>query len=298
MTPTNATRRIVAGAPAVLTWQATDSDGEPADPGGTVTVTVTRSDGSAVLTDAATTGEGDAPRSVELTPTDTADLDLLTAVWSVDDVERGRTVTEVAGPPIITYAQFVAADTGQAAPPVPAFLAARDEVEAKFHRACARALRPRFAVDRLTSISTRPRDVRTVWPDVRRIRRITTDDGAGAVTVWDDEALAALVIDHGNGIIRHPSAPWPFHPNASIEVAYEYGLDAPPPDLRKAIAHAIALEMKSGARVANQGIATEIVQADGSRHRLPTPGLGHWVTGVAVIDEAVKAYVFTDWQAR
>jgi hypothetical protein len=54
--------RVVQGAPITVTYQAVDADGEPSstDPG-TVTVSITRADGTSIVTGAATTGDRQHP---------------------------------------------------------------------------------------------------------------------------------------------------------------------------------------------------------------------------------------------
>lgn len=87
--------RILQGAAATLS--ATWYDGEDvADPGG-VTVTVTRADGTVLVTDAAAAGTGAAPRTHALSTADTAVLSRLTAVWTSATLGVKTTVAEVVG---------------------------------------------------------------------------------------------------------------------------------------------------------------------------------------------------------
>ena len=89
---TVADEQIVAATAASLTWQPTGSDGEPADPG-TVTVGVTRSNGTVVLADGtATSGATSTPRSVDVTAAQTASIDWLTATWKVGATVVATTV--------------------------------------------------------------------------------------------------------------------------------------------------------------------------------------------------------------
>lgn len=89
-------QRMRINQPAVLTafW---DLDGDDVDPGAGVTVTVTRDDGTAIATAAATTGFPGTSRSLALTPAQNNKLDFLTAVWSAADGSSLTTYAEVVG---------------------------------------------------------------------------------------------------------------------------------------------------------------------------------------------------------
>lgn len=77
------------------------SGDDAVDPG-TVTVTITDADGTAVVTDGATGGSGTNPRTYTLTPAQTANLTQLTAVWTTDDSGSLADNTQVT-----TYAEVV-----------------------------------------------------------------------------------------------------------------------------------------------------------------------------------------------
>ncbi|HNH37980.1 MAG TPA: hypothetical protein PK912_06010, partial [Microthrixaceae bacterium] len=78
-----ADEQILAGSSATITGRFRDQDGDLVDPTGPVTVTVTRSDGTAVLTAAATTAPSGTVgvRQAALSAAQTATLDELTATW-------------------------------------------------------------------------------------------------------------------------------------------------------------------------------------------------------------------------
>ena len=91
---------ILKGTGQTISVQWYSDDGV-ADPG-TVTVTITNSDGTAVATDAATNGSGTNPRTYTITPAQAANLTTFTMVWTSagdGDVAADTTVT--------TYAEVV-----------------------------------------------------------------------------------------------------------------------------------------------------------------------------------------------
>ena len=97
------TQQIVQGAAATLSITVY-ADGVLADPGVT-TVTIARLDGSAVATDAATTGTGAAAREYALTAAETAALDVLAVTWQTANHGVLRQVVEIVGGVLFTIRQ-------------------------------------------------------------------------------------------------------------------------------------------------------------------------------------------------
>src|SRR5690606_23834905 len=83
-------------------------DGAPVDPGD-VTVTITNDAGETLVSDAATSGTDDGPRSYVLTPAQTNQLDVLTVQWSgeIDGVPQSPPPThvEVVGDYLFTLSE-------------------------------------------------------------------------------------------------------------------------------------------------------------------------------------------------
>ena len=305
MVPTVPQQRIVAGTPAVLSWQPTDSDGEPADPG-TVTVEVVRSDGTVVYpAGTATIGTGNEQRTVALTPAQTEQLDWLTHTWTnADGVVVGVETAEVAGRPMCSWAQFQARESSVSGMDVERFIELRRAVEWKFTVACQRSFTPRFYVQRTHTIPGK--GVLMTFPDVRALRYVRRFDGVDGTTYTDLTAseVAALHVDSDGRISygAHGPRATSFTTMSRlgagrIEIGYEHGYDAPPEDLRNAVMAAIRVEYELPKNILTD-YASSVASVDGQVYQLPTPGLGEWVTGVPAIDEAVNRHKYRHWREQ
>lgn len=279
--------RIVAATSATLTWTGVDSDGEPADPGA-VTVGVTRSDGSEVIAPlTATTVDGNA-RTVTLTPAQTAQVDRLTAVWTVSGTVVGRTQHDVVGGVYATTAQIRNAGDAlrnEAQHPTSELLQARTEVEYQFERACKRAFVPRFATEVVgrshggdTLVLRCPSLREVVWADYWNGSAWTSVDADVSTIQPNDAGLAVLDDDC-----------WPC---GRVRIGYRHGYDRCPPDLRKAAIEAISYRIHSD----NSSIdprATSFTVAEAGVINLATPGIGMWVTAIPTVDAVLKDHRWT-----
>lgn len=273
-------QRIVAGASATIGWQPVDSDGEPGDPGGVVTVAVSRSDGTEVLpAGTAATGTGDGPRTVALERAHTVEIDRLTATWSVDGIAVATTIIEVVGGVFVTMAEIRGAEQALADPtayPDAALKRARAEVETQFEDAASRAFVARFHVETVKS----PGTDRIVLsrPALRSVAWVTDDVGPLTLPTIprDDSGIAR----------RADETCWPC---GTLTVGYVHGWDAPPADVQRAVIRAI----RGAANTFRTEIpdrATNIISQDGTEIVLATPGLGPWVTGIPEVDETIQRY--------
>lgn len=282
------TSRIVRGATATLAYQGVDADGEPADPG-VVTVKVESSDGTVVkAAGTATSGSGVNPRTVALTAGDTADLDVLTATWSVGVDVVATSTHEVVGGVYLSVQEIRDLEPALSTVteyPNAVLITARRQVEAMFEDACNRAFVPRFRVDVLSGDGTNTLVVRR--PDVRAVRWCEIWDGAEYVTVDVAELRANAV-----GAVHREDAVWPVGVQ-NVRVGYEYGLDRPPQDLRQAAVQAIRAQVNTF-RSGIPDRATSYQPIDGGNVVLATPGLGPWITGIPTVDEALKRYKWRD----
>ncbi len=141
--------RVQQRTSAVISWSPVDADGEPAvtDPG-VVTVTITRADGTALYTNAATSGAGTAARTYTLTATDTSLLDNLTATWKVAGVTVGVTYVEIVGRYYFTIGEMRGLEPSLSDPTKYSFvdaIVAREEVETSFESWTNMAWVPRFS---------------------------------------------------------------------------------------------------------------------------------------------------------
>lgn len=271
-----ADQRILRGVAATLSWQPVDSDGEAAAPSGTVTVQVTSAGGTEVKPEGtATAGSGSDPRTVSLTPAETAELDRLTVVWTDDgDDSAATTVVEIVGGFYFTLAEARASDPALANDTkfsTPALLAARAAVEEEFESICGVAFVPRFEreiVDAGFTLNLR-------WPQVRSVRGVADWDGTAFVSWTDLEYLRSGV----DSIIGGP-----FVHGVRYQVDYEHGYDRPPAEIKAAA----LVRLRDRASVPLRGIpdrATSFSVAEGGTYRLDQASLSR--TGIPDVDAAL-----------
>jgi hypothetical protein len=265
-------QQILIGAAGSLSWQPQGADGEPSDPG-TVTVTVTESDGTVVATDAATSGTGSTARTYTLAAR--TELDHLTATWKVSGVVKATTVVEIVGGYYFTIAEAVEQDeklADRSRYPADRLLTVRRDVEAEFESVTEQAWVPRFARESVRGT----RSTRIVVPHVelRSVRSIIEVDHDGVETPFDAGELAEVTVDAW-GTLRRLEG-WP---EWRYIVSYEHGHDAPPPDLKAAA----ITRLRHRLNMARSGIpdrATSMSTEQGQTFSLATPGLRGFITGI------------------
>jgi hypothetical protein len=283
--------RVVQGAPITVTYQAVDADGEPSsttDPG-TVTVSITRADGTSIVTGAATTGTG-STRSYTISAAYTGTLDRLAVTWSAGGSVIGTTTVDVVGGVFITVAEIRTledslSDPGQYLPDT--LIRARRQIESLITRACGDvvAFVPTFAVTS-NALVDRTGALRVPHYRLRAVRWVSYVSGGSTTTV----NLAAGVDVASDGSARlHSAAYWPWLAacQPTVTAGYEHGFDAPEPDLKRAVARAIR------SAVTPSGVDSRAISyssPSGEVQRFPTPGLGPWVTGIPEVDEVLQSY--------
>ncbi len=236
------TQRVLRGAAATLTYVNLDADGVAADAAGAVTVGVTRADGTVlVAAGTATTKPGATTGiyTVGLTPTQTAQLDLLTATWTVGVLTAAARTTEhlVVGGFMFSVDQLRTARTGMddvATYDNPAVIAARSVVEAEAEWICARSFVPRYS--RVTLNGTGESTVLTGITDIRSVRslRIYSAPGSATYTTMSAGQLAQLTWSTENGELRrNDGAVFP-QGYGTVVLEAEHGLTAPEEDMRAA----------------------------------------------------------------
>jgi len=279
MTVSTSASRIVRASPAVIEFQGVDQYGEPADPG-VVTVGVVNSKGDVVVSPGtASVGSGVSPRTYTFTVAQTANLDRLTATWTVTGTVVGVTSHEVVGGVYVSVADVRRLEPSLSEVPdysSTTLVDARSQVEQMFEDVCGRAFVPRFRVDVLSGDGTRSLELHR--PDVRAVRWVRV---AGVEVTGE-----SFVVD-GRRVVRDGSV-WPSG-SLNIEVGYEYGLDRPPADL----AHAAVQAIRAQVNTFRSGIpdrATSYQPAEGGNVILATPGIGPWVTAIPSVDEAIRRY--------
>lgn len=220
------------------------SAGTPVDATGTPTVTVTRDNGTAIVTDALTTKVTGTTGvyAYILTPAQTATLDLLTADWTgtVDaTAQTFRTQAEVVGGFVCSIAQIdQVLDKGGTASTYSIDLkhAARNAATDAFEAECGVAFSPRYHRARLDGNQTG--DIFLPHPRANTIRSATVDGVALTTTELAD--LEA----YESGTLYSPLG-WAFG-RRNIEVVYEHGFSEPPADVSRAVAILAASALKDG----------------------------------------------------
>lgn len=277
-------RRILRNVPATLPVTLVDSDGAPREAVGDVTVTAVRSNGEALFTDRlADPGIEYGEFVTELATSDTGELDRLTLTWA-----------EAGGGVYTTYAEVVGGyyfspdEARTAAPgltdaskyPTALILDARNEVEQEAERITGRAFVPRFRRVTLDASEF----VRLPDVDVRRVRSMTVGGRTAPVTVGAMGQLYPLLPSQvANAGPRY--LPWG---RGEVVVDYEYGLDEPPADLKRAAL--IRLVDRLGLAKSGVPSRNEYQIIDGQAFTVTQPGVRGSLTGIREVDAVYAAY--------
>lgn len=226
-----ADQRVLRGAPAILRAVLVDQEGEPTTPVGTLTLTVTRLDGtvlkSGVATQAATghyAQTGAYEITTALTAAETgAGLDVLTCQWIDGTTTRMTTLVEVCGghyfsPSELGGARGLASDSGVG---LPDLVRLRHAVEDQIEWSTGVAWVPRtelrsFDLDGYPVVLQGP---------VRSLRSVTLDDEALDVSEFDVDEL---------GVLRWSGRSMAGWASGTLAVRWDHGYDRPPERLRRA----------------------------------------------------------------
>ena len=275
-------QRVARGRSATIT-QTFYEDGVPADPSpDSATVTITRDDGTAIATDAATTNVGVGAVSYTLTPSDLADLDLLTVTWKATFGGQEQTYTdtiEVVGGFLFTIAQARAStplnDTVKFS--TQQIIDARTLVETALEDACGVAFVPRYRREAVSGSGTR--NLLLSMPRVTAVRPASVDG--------TDFTLGELagVVPSGPGVIYAQNG-WA-RGFGNYTVAYEHGWPSPPPRISQA-ALRWARHILAGTSQIDERYTS--VSNDVGTFSLATPGLRGSVTGLPEVDAAIAEY--------
>lgn len=271
-------QRILVNTPATLT--ATFYDGETVVDPGTVTVTITRADGTAVVTDAATSGTGAAPRTYTL-PAQTQ-LNNLTATWT------GTTRT------VVTYHQIVGGFYAELADiralegmsntskyPTAALEAARTQAEDRFEWATRVAWVPRYA--RETLDGNNRSDLILKWPRPRQVLSVTTD-GTTVTDLTTFRLYSYGVIERTNGVWFLADV---YGGGQNVVIEYTHGYDRPPEDIRWAfLTYVRYLLYETQSRIPDR--ASAFTTPDGT-FQLVTAGYNR-PTGLPDVDAILNAH--------
>jgi hypothetical protein len=214
-----ADQRILAGSAATLEFTLLDQHGEP-DATGTVTVGVTRGDGTVLIAAGTATTTVGTLRTLALTRAQTEPLDRLTATWAIGSDTVGSTVIDVVGRhwfplPALRSRQGLAGIEARD------LIAARDGFSDLADRVTGVAWVPRWWTE---SFEHRGGNIIVpAWPKVRRLISVTVDGTAQTLTDWRFDADGGVII-----------APAGIGCDITVTLVYEHGYDGPPEPLVKA----------------------------------------------------------------
>lgn len=275
-----ASSRVLVNTPGVLSAAFYDGTETLVDPG-TVTVTITRSDGTAVVTGAATSGSGAAERTYTLAAQ--TRLDHLTAVWTgTVGARKATTYHEIVGGYYAELPEIRALDalTSAVSYPTAKLEAARAQAEARFEEATGVAWVPRHARETLTGASTSR--LTLAYRPPRSLIAATID----AVAIAD---LTTLTLYPWGAIDRNTGLTWP-SPTATtrnVVVEYTYGYDTPPNDLRQAfLTYCRYLLVDARSRIPDRA---SVMATDMGTFTLTTAGFRR-PTGLPEIDAILNDY--------
>lgn len=256
-------------------------DGVPTTSATAVTVTITRDDGTAMVTNAATTaGAGTGVYQYTLTAAQTAQLDVLTAAWSgtiTGNAQTLKTTVEIVGGFMFTIDQARTA-MGDATLSAAKIAEARTYAETELEGELNYAVVPRYARD--TPIAG-PSYGLWLRPFLRSVRGATV----AGVALTSTE-LTSLVLNQG--FVYGFSWPRPLlsttAPPSPVTIRYEHGLDIPPPGATRA-ALAVAVEFLGGGTTGSIDPRAESIITDDGTIRLRSgdgpftaPGVNAWVS--------------------
>lgn len=283
-----ADQRTLAGTDAVLSWQALDGNGIDRDPG-TVTVSVASSNGTALVTNQATTGTGANPRIYTLAASLIPTPERLTATWMVSGTAVATTTCEVVGGYIASLSAIFGRFPGLAEPskwPRSQVIEARNGTEDEFHNACAVAFVPRFATATLRGSGHR----RLIVPhqELRQVAWATyRTDGSTTEIAFTSQQLASIEAS-GTGLADFTdSSYWPH--DATISIGYSHGYDAAPAD----VVDAFMIRLNDVLSRRNSSLPSRAItmsSPDGVSTSLAVPGWGTNLTGIPDVDTVLKRY--------
>lgn len=277
-------QRIVRGAiDASISHQFHDADGDADDPDGTVTVAVTRSDGTSV-TVGAVAGTGTDPRTATIGVAELATVDQLTAVWSLDGTAIATDTIDVVGGTVGSVAALTAVEASIAAEDAEDVKRARRAAEDRFVSVTGRLPFQRLETQWFDSHGGDRLDG-AWWPDLVEVRWARVYTSATAYTALTADQLAAITVpDTMSKFVRRDTC-WPC---GRILVGYVAGLSQIPDDLFRAFAQATRREitlLNTGQLEQSQTFVTDGTMSAG----LARPGKGR-AYGIDDIDDVFMKY--------
>lgn len=286
-------QQLLQGVAANLTATLPGSDGEPA-PGLTVTVDITRADGTVIATGAAATDNTDGTYSSARTAAELAQLDMLTATWKVAGVTRETSNHEVVGGFYFSQADATVAEEGRASTDGQDFPTLRREVEAELERICGhKSFVPRY--NRIQIDATAQHYLRLPHPLVRTVRSVRVYATPTSYTTFSAADLASITVEPTGLIERTDFGYFGFwtggryNTGQKLIVEYEHGDDRPPSDLKRAAIRRYR-QRSNQAKSGTLDKAISYTAQNGATYRIATAG--EYSTGDPDIDAIYEGYAF------
>lgn len=268
-----------------MSHQFVDQDGEPAAPAGTVTVTVTRADGT-TITPGAVSGSGTDPRSVVLPAGALVDVDWLTVTWSDNALAVASDLWEIVGGTLATVEAVKATDQSLNDRTAAEIIAARRIVEDTATRILRRSVFERFYTERVDG--TGRCSLWVSWPDVLEVVRVRQWTGATSYVDLTPAQLASIPASPSTMLERTDGGVFDCG-TQNIEISYRFGMAALPGDLRTALIKSIRYEITQFNSGLPRGL-TQFATADGMTSTIAGPGREEWATGDVDVDRVVNGY--------
>lgn len=283
-----ATQRILRGAAATLTYVHQDADGRVANAVGGVTVGATRADGTVLIAagTVATVPGGTGIYTVALTAAQTAQLDTITATWTVGGVTAAaRSTTHlIVGGYLFSLDEMRKSQPGcedTSRYPDAALIDARAAVEDEAEWICDRSFVPRYS--RVTVNGTGDTTVVTGLADIRSIRslRVYPSPGSSTYTTFTATQLAQLTWT-ADGVLRRNDGARFDQGFGTVVIEAEHGLSEPAADMRIA-AMVRCFDVLTNPNSSQPDRAVRYERADGWQFDL-TPELDEFSTGIDSVD--------------
>lgn len=273
-------QRILQNAPATITGTIADSDGEPIAPVGSVTVNITRADGTVIATGRSTTLVSTGIYTAALTATETASLDRLTFAWKDGSTVRTTSYVEIVGGYYFTVAEARNSDPtldDKSRYPDSVIIAKRRDVEDEFERITGCAWVPRY--DEYTQDIGWQYGVNLPVMRLRTLRAVTSIVG----TVSTSLDTSILITDPWGTVNHNITSPVPF-PAGQLSIAYEHGADSPPSDLKRVALLRLRMMLNADKAGIPSNATSFIPAGGGATLTLAQPGRAGYETGVPEID--------------
>ena len=248
-------------------------DGVATNPG-TVTLTITASDGTLIVDAAATVGSGTGARTYALNATQTALLDTWTLTWASTAKGTVAETCEIAGGFLFAITDIATMKVGQNDTIGSKFttaqiVAVRTLVEEALEDECGVAFVPRYRVD-----TVRPHGgVFLERPRVSAIRSIIVNGAAADVSAHDFDPSGAIY-----GAFRRGS---------QVIVGYEHGYRSPPGRISRA---AMLLAKRWLIDGPADDRATSMTVEGVGTYALVTPGMRGAMFEIPEVNRAVQRY--------